>query len=128
MIYFISIIIPISIVVLYRALVYTINPYRSLQLYKTFYPFHKLELKEYFTKEEIIEQIRLLFRSGQVKNLYINSQYISFEDAGWIFTERNIYYIVFSDITNLHYRGTNRVYSINKAKLNTMICYLSKAV
>ncbi|MCB5262955.1 MAG: hypothetical protein M0Q16_08260 [Candidatus Cloacimonetes bacterium] len=104
---------------------YMIYKLRKLQVYKGFYP-HKVILgEELLTIEEIIFDIKDLYLHGIVKNLHVGEDYLSFEDNG-CFWPWNIYYIKFSKLDELHYRGAFRIYQYNRRNLEAIRAFLSK--
>jgi hypothetical protein len=74
--------------------------------------------------KDIIEALKLLYLNGKVHKLFINDEYISFEDRGY-FQKRNVYYIVFTETNKIYFRGTLRVFKVNKINLETIICFLT---
>ena len=106
---------------------YMIYKLRKLHLYQGFYPHKLISGSELLSKSELLHEVKQLYLHGIIQNLYLGEDYISFEDKGfywnWIW---NIYYIKFSKLDELHYRGTFRIYRYNKRSLETMRAYLSK--
>jgi hypothetical protein len=59
-----------------------------------------------------------------VHKLFINDEYVSFEDRGY-FQKKNVYYIVFTETNKIYYRGTIRVFNVNKINLETIFFILT---
>ena len=104
---------------------YMIYRLRKLHLYQGFYPHKIISGSELLTKSELLHEIKQLYLQGIIQNLYLGEDYISFEDKGYLWTW-NIYYLKFSKLDELHYRGAFRVYQYQKKNLETMRAYLSK--
>ncbi|MCB5265982.1 MAG: hypothetical protein PHT37_04310 [Candidatus Cloacimonetes bacterium] len=108
---------------------YMVFKLRKLHIYKGFCPHKLLSGKELLSVEGMMHDIRQLYLHGKIKNLYLGEDYISFEDQtfyGPLSGFWNIYYIKYSQLDELHYRGTFRIYQNNKKSLETMRAYLSK--
>ncbi len=107
---------------------YLVFKLRKLHIYKGFCPHKLLSGKELLSVEGLMQDIRQLYLHGKIKNLYLGEDYISFEDkslSAWT-GFWNIYYIKYSKLDELHYRGTFRIYRNNKKSLETMRAFLSK--
>lgn len=104
---------------------YMIYKLRKLHLYQGFYPHKLISGNELLSGPEILQEIKQLYLHGIIQNLYLGEDYISFEDKGCFWTW-NIYYLKFSKLDELHYRGAFRIYQCHKTNLETMRAYLSK--
>ncbi|MCK9583708.1 MAG: hypothetical protein M0R69_02205 [Candidatus Cloacimonetes bacterium] len=98
---------------------------RKLHLYQGFYPHKLISGSELLSGAELLHEIKQLYLQGIIQNLYLGEDYISFEDKG-CFWPWNIYYIKFSKLDELHYRGAFRIYQYNRRNLEAIRAFLSK--
>lgn len=106
-------------------ILYMIYKLRKLHLYQGFYPHKLISGSELLSDAELLHEIKQLYLQGIIQNLYLGEDYISFEDKG-CFWPWNIYYIKFSKLDELHYRGAFRIYQYNGRNLEAIRAFLSK--
>jgi hypothetical protein len=96
---------------------------RALYRFNDIYPQRSLCGAETDPKR-LLEKIQRLYLAKLITNLYLEEDYISFEDRS-IFPQHNIYYIRFAKPDSLYYRGSFHKYRFNRNRLESVVAYLS---
>ncbi|MDZ4182770.1 MAG: hypothetical protein U1B83_07840 [Candidatus Cloacimonadaceae bacterium] len=116
-------IVPLSLGVLNLLVELAIARYKKLNVFRGSYFYKSLGAMPGRSVEDVIADVKHLYLGAKVHHLYINAEYICFEDPGF-FGRRNVYYIKLSELDKLYYRGVNRVYKANKRNLETISFFL----
>jgi len=90
------------------------------------YPVSNLPGEPISDPDRVMEKIRQLYLAKIITNLYLDDDYISFEDR-CLNHVHNIYYFRFSKPGNLYYRGLFTKYHFNRSKLRSIAAFLSEA-
>jgi hypothetical protein len=83
------------------------------------------QLSDALDKQQVIEKVKTLYLHSRIDNVFINDEYISFEDIQGLSTTWNVYFIKFSSPSILRYRGFIMRYRINLEKLESLVFFLS---
>jgi hypothetical protein len=75
-------IVPVSIVILYQITAFSLYKLQTHFTLKGFYPNKSMQSIRYLPINEIIESVKLLYTHGIIHKIFINDEYISFEDRG----------------------------------------------
>jgi hypothetical protein len=107
-------------------IIFALAKMRGLHLYKDLYPVCNLPGGPISDPDRVMEKIRQLYLAKIITNLYLDDDYISFEDH-CLNHVHNIYYYRFSKPGNLYYRGLFTKYHFNRSKLRSIAAFLSEA-
>ena len=116
--------VPASIIIVYHIISFYLYKHKTHFILKGFYPYKLLPSTNLLPINDLIESLKLLYLNGKVHKLFINDEYVSFEDRGY-FQKKNVYYIVFTETNKIYYRGTIRVFNVNKINLETIFFILT---
>ena len=119
-----SFIVPVSMVIMYHIISFYLYKHKTNFILRGFYPSKLLSSTNLLPIKDIIESLKLLYLNGKVHKLFVNDEYICFEDRGY-FQINNVYYIKITETNKIYYRGTIRVFKINKINLETIVFILS---
>lgn len=125
--YWIILWITIAVVITRQLIGYIIYKCAKVKLFKSFYPTKEIPFATNLSKEEILNNLKLLYLHGKIRYLCVTEQYVSFEDKS-LFLSGNVYYLRFSDPSAISYRGKTRVYNVDKQKLEEMSGFFSQTV
>jgi len=116
--------VPVALIIVYHIISFYLYKHKTHFILRGFYPSKLLPSTNLLPTKDLIESLKLLYLNGKVHKLFVNDEYVSFEDRGY-FQKRNVYYIVFAETNKIYYRGTVRVFNVNKINLETIYFILT---